>query len=422
MTNPQASPARIPALDGWRGVAIPISVFLLACGVLIARRPDAVLHAQFFAEDGACWFSNAYNLGWSHALFLTYGGYLQTLPRLVASIALLVPLALAPLILNIAAIAIQALPVNILLSTRSSGWGDLRFRAMLAVLYLVLPNTREIIAGITESQWVLALCAFLLLVAARPQSRAAKAFDATIFLLSGLTGPFCILLLPIAIFLAWQRRLRISPLIIIAASSLIQGIELLAHLGSRGAVSLGWNLEWFIRLLGGQVYLATIFGASPIASVSAPYLLLFFVCVAAVGTLLIWRSFKESSENMRLFLVFAVTSFMFSLAAPLALPPKGETTWQLLAATTGIHYWFLPTLAFAWSLLWCVRSQSESARIVSRVLLFLMCFGIIRDLRQPPFVDEHFTIYAHRVEAASPGTEIIIPENPRGWKMQLVKR
>src|SRR5208282_3246621 len=118
-------------------------IFLLACTILITRRPDAILHAQFWAEDGHVWFADAFNFGGWTALFRTQDGYFQVLPRLAASLALLAPLRLAPLILNLVAIAIEALPVNLLLSLRSSVWGSLRYRALLAFVYLALPNCWE---------------------------------------------------------------------------------------------------------------------------------------------------------------------------------------------------------------------------------------------------------------------------------------
>src|SRR5208282_5718589 len=101
-------PAQQSDLRPWQHGAI----FLLACAVIVWRRPDAFFHAQFYAEDGHVWFADAYNLGWWPALFHTFAGYFETLPRLVASLALLVPLALVPLFFNIIAIAFQTLPVN----------------------------------------------------------------------------------------------------------------------------------------------------------------------------------------------------------------------------------------------------------------------------------------------------------------------
>ena len=90
-------------------------VFFLAAIAVVSRRPDVVLHPQFYGEDGVIWYAQAYNLGWLHALSLPEGGYLNTLPRLAAALALLVPFHAAPLVMNLLGIAIQTLPVNVFL-------------------------------------------------------------------------------------------------------------------------------------------------------------------------------------------------------------------------------------------------------------------------------------------------------------------
>jgi len=425
MTSPLASSARIPALDGWRGVAFHALIFFFAVAIVIARRPDAVFRAQFYAEDGQIWFADAYNQGWWRSLFQPHTGYFQTLPRLAVGFALLVPFSRAPLVLNSIAIAFQAMPAVLLISPRSSEWGTLRFRAALAAMYLALPNNFEISMGITESQWILVLISVILVEASTPQTTRGKAFDASILTLSGLTGPFCLPLLLIAVFAYWTRRdpWRRVQLCIIAAACLVQLCGLLiVDPNGRNTPPLGATPEWFIRILSGQVYLGALLGPNQLSLGHGRPFFIFLLCVAILGTVLIAKCVAKSSMNLRLFLIFSAILFTLSLASPIAYPPPGQTKWEMIAAAHSIRYWFFPTLAFAWSLLWCARSQSKSARIVSRVLLFLMCFGVVRDFRHPPFVDEHFAAYAQQVESASPGEEINIPENPRGWKMQLVKR
>src|SRR5277367_3476945 len=126
-------------------------VFFASCCVVVLRRPDMILHAQFYAEDGAIWFATAYNYGWWRVVFSPYEGYLHLLPRLTAGLALLVPMVYAPLVENLVAIAIQALPVSLLLSPRMERWGTLRLRMILALVYLALPNTQEMPGTISES-------------------------------------------------------------------------------------------------------------------------------------------------------------------------------------------------------------------------------------------------------------------------------
>src|SRR6266851_5375764 len=73
-----------------RDLAMHAAIFLIAFVLLFARRPDAILHAQFYAEDGAYFYSDAYQFGW-RCLLMPYGGYLSTLLRLIGLLAQLVP-------------------------------------------------------------------------------------------------------------------------------------------------------------------------------------------------------------------------------------------------------------------------------------------------------------------------------------------
>lgn len=239
-------------------------VFLAACAIVISRRPDAIYHAQFWAEDGHVWFADAYNYGWWAALFRTQDGYFQTLPRLAASFALVVPLSVAPLVLNLVAAALQALPVNLLLSSRSSSWGSLRDRAILAGIYLALPNCAEVSCGITESQWLLALSAFLMVAGTPPRNIKGRTFDFIILLLFGLTGPFCIFLLPVSVYLAIQRhegwRWVLTGALV--ALSLVQAWGLLImDTSGRPRVVLGDSVVMFVRIIGSQIYLGILLGS-----------------------------------------------------------------------------------------------------------------------------------------------------------------
>jgi hypothetical protein len=125
---------------------------------------------------------------------------------------------------------------------------------------------------------------------------------------------------------------------------------------------------------------------------------------------------------MKLFLAFTALLFSVSLSSPNTGSLKGVTGWELLTSGGGIRYWFFPTLAFAWSLLWCFNSRIRLLRIVSAPLILLMCLGIIRDWRHPAFKDMHFADYAERFETAPAGTIVTIPENPAGWTVRLFKR
>ena len=420
----QESPS---SLKSWQHIAI----FLFACAVLVVRKPDAIFHAQFYGEDGHVWFADAYNLGWGPALLHTWSGYFQTFPRLAAAFALLLPLSLVPLLFNLIAILVQALPISVLLSSRSSAWGSLKFRALLAGIYLVLPNTEQLSCGITESLWYLALIAFLVLVASKPRGAVGWVFDVLILLLCGLTGPFCIFLLLIALYLAWKNRDRRHWILagMLAALSMVQAWALV-HLGSSGdpfdhrvtgLKAMGPTPALFARILASQIYLGTLLGGNGFGANPGVVPLVVFTCIAIAGTALVVYCMVKASVEMRLFLVFASMPFAASLLSCTGHPPPGVSVWSLFAASGGIRYWFFPTLAFAWTIVWCFETRSGALKVVAAGLLCLMCIGILRDRRHPAFKDLQFAEYARRFDAAPVGSTVTIPENPDGWTAQLIK-
>lgn len=101
-------------------VALHILIFALVFVLLVSRRPDAVFHPQFYAEDGTVWFADAYNFGWAAITHLAYrnwnSAYFSLLTRLVAELALSFPFSKAPLVFNLVALSVAALPVNLLIS------------------------------------------------------------------------------------------------------------------------------------------------------------------------------------------------------------------------------------------------------------------------------------------------------------------
>jgi hypothetical protein len=76
-----------------------IAGFAIDLLLIFLRDPSLFTRPQFWAEDGKVWYAQAYNQGWLHSLTQPLGGYLNTLQRLGAGAALLVPFRWAPLVM-----------------------------------------------------------------------------------------------------------------------------------------------------------------------------------------------------------------------------------------------------------------------------------------------------------------------------------
>jgi len=395
-------------------------IFAVAVVAIVSRRPDALLNPQFYAEDGRVWFADAWNLGWAHALMLPEGGYLNTLPRLVCALAILVPLKSAPLLLNWAGIVIQALPVNVLLSRRCSHWGPLWLRAFQAGLYIALPNSSELDVTITNAHWHFAFLCCLLAFSNPPANLAWKVFDVAALLLTGLTGPWAIVLAPL-LLIFWFRRRQSWSLVMLSILIFCAGIqswELLHHGSERGQIiPLGASLPRFICLVAGQIYTGALWGQN---SLDLRGNLAFILVIFAAGTGLLLWGFLALRLEMKLFIAFAAAVLGAALRSPL-ITGQG-TQWQLLAIDKGARYWFFPMLVFLWTLLWAASQQKHrTLRVFSLVCFAVMPRGILHDWHYRPYPDSNFAYYVQKFEAAPRETIVEIPLYPRGIFMRLVK-
>ena len=402
-----------------------LALFMLAYALVITRKPDAIFHAQFWAEDGRAWFADAYNLGPWHPFFRPETGYFQTLPRIAADLAMLVPLSLAPLVLNIIAIGVQVLPINLLVSFRSAEWGETWLRALLAFTYLAIPSSPEICANITNEQWILAFCVFLLLVGSPPRSSSGRFVDLSFTVLCGLTGPFCIFLLPISLLVALRRtgRWRWVPVFILAGCCVIQAVGLLiVSPNARTAWGvLGARFDLFVRILAGNVFLGSLIGANNIAIDPGAHAFIFLAFVAASGVTIAAFALRRAPLPMKLLALYAGMLFLAALRLPSSYAPRGTTQWEMIAGAAAVRYWFLPTLTFIWLLIFGAFGNGKIIKVLSGVLLCCLCFGIAIQWRRPVFQDFHYAAEVERVKAAPAGTTVSIPINPEGWQMRLIK-
>lgn len=408
-----------------RGISWQAQLVIFAIGfaLVASRRPDALLHAQFYAEDGASWYADAYNSGWFASLLRPYAGYLHVLDRSVAALALLFPFSSAPLVMNIAGIAVQLLPVTFLMSSRCLAWGSLQFRGALAFAYLALPNTMLLHASITESQWHLAVLLLLVAVAPAPPNARWGIFDWLVLGIGGLSGPFCLLLLPIVLGLCFLCRARSQRTVLafVAAASAVQLTAIwTAPATARPGPPLGATPDLFTRILAGKIYLGAVLGQNALTA-HGPIIL--SAAVALVGTALVLYCFAKAQLEFKALLSFCALAFAACLSNPLLAKSATGPRWQTLEFSGGIHYWFLPMLAFIWAVIWSVNySNSKPFRIIGVCVLLFGCVGLLKDWEYPAFPDLKFEELARRFESAPAGNPVTIPLNPPGWAMRLTKK
>jgi hypothetical protein len=407
-------------------IIFQVVVFLIGLLVLFLRRPDALLNAQFYAEDGARWFADAYHIGW-RCLLLPESGYLQTVSRLIGLFCQIFPLVVAPLVMNLFALTFQVLPVNLLLSERFAEV-PIRIRLFAGLLYLCIPNSFETHANTTNIQWHLALACCLLLLSRVPTTGAFRYCEWLLLALSVLDGPAGMLLAPVALILWRVRRDKrsVAALSVLIPGTLLQALVLLLSHTRRPAPN-GATLTRFIEILGGQVFLSSVLGlrtSIQLFFAHVPWLLLVQTIAMAVGLAIVGYTLWRGPMELKVFIFYAYFSLTLALIHPVASFGADYPQWQLLQ-TPGVanRYYFFPMLAFFASLIWMAtnaRSTMKFARYGAIAVLALLPIGIIRDWRYKPFVDYNFKAFAADFERAAPGTTVSIPINP-DWQLILLK-
>ncbi len=406
-------------------IALHVVIFLIAFLILFLRRPDAILNAQFYSEDGVYWYADAYHFGW-HCLLMPLGGYLNSLSRLIGMLSLLFPFAQAPLVMNLCAIVVGILPIHIFLSSRFSSI-PVNLRLLGSLLYLAVPNSFELHATTTNIQWHLALAGCLILLGSPKSGRVWQVFDFLLLALVILDGPLGILLIPVTLALRWFRKERRYDLALAALvpGALIQFLFLFVAAPRRPAPN-GASLARFIHILGGQVFLSSLLGVRTLIQLFHTRAL-FIIDVAAmiIGLAILGYALRRGPMELKLFLLFSSVVFGLGLLHPLATTDGNHVQWeQLQVPGCGNRYYFFPMLAFLVSLIWMVRTPPHSSNVPRYVALALLLFlpiGIIRDWQYRPFDDLHFHEIAADFQRAPSGAQFVIPLNP-GVTMQLTKR
>ena len=292
----QAAPALTARGRAARLLADPPELAVLAaCAVVLAlRRAGALTNPQFWAED-AYFFQRAYVLGW-RSFLESFAGYLHTVPRIIAEAAVCIDPSRAPAIFVACAGAATLYVAGRTLSGRCP---LPPYAGACALAVVLVPDTFEVFLTVVNLQWVLAAGLILLLVSRDPVRGRQWAHDVAAAALTGLTGPFCVILAPLFAWRAWNRRTRASAILaaVIVACALVQAYFFVTEprIAAGVPVDPRINAQLFLpaiaRRIGGSIlmgslmapetdlYVGTVMGIATLAGVGYICLLYTSRCV-----------------------------------------------------------------------------------------------------------------------------------------------
>lgn len=405
--SPPPRPARLARLAAFLRQP-PLWLTLLVCGViLVARRPELFRHPQFWAEDGALFFVQAWEQG-ARALFLPYAGYLHTTQRLVTALAVQCDPRWAPAIFVGATFV---LTLYVAARTQSS---RLPFRphVAFALAVVLVPDAFEVLLFLVNAQWVLAGGLVLLLVSADARRPLQHVHDALAAVLLSLTGPFSVLLSPLFLWRALHRCSRASTLLaaLVLSCAAVQTWFILHAPSSPPASAVA--TEHVLSVPGLRV-LGSLFAASFVAP-GCP--LLVATALGALAVLLVTALALQPgpARPERIWLALAFGLF---LAASLFrcrtfLPGICDFSY-------GSRYFFAPQLLFIW-LVASVTGATRRwlARLATFALLGMLATNLPR-LREHALEDLDWPAHAAKLRA---GEAVTVPVNPAGWSFPVSAR
>lgn len=403
--------------------------FLTTLLIIILRRPDAIINAQFWAEDGVVWFAKAYNEGGLKSLLEPQNGYYQSISKLIAWFSLLFPLKFAPLIFNSFAIVIRALPIALLWSNRFSKIiPSNKAKLAISIIYLILPTIREVHSNITNAHWHLALYAFMIIIAPSAKATAEKIHDIIFMIIAGLSGPFSIILSPIAIIFWWFKRKNVTSFFyvlsfLIFLSATIQLLSVsLTSVSTRSQASLGASIELFIRLISGKLFGVLFLGEKFVNDIAKSFWLAFPIFIISIGIILfaVWKSNLE----LKLLILFSILLLIAALSSPMVSTTNPQ--WPLMAnSSTGARYFFIPLVTWAITLIWFFSQlQNKKIKLIILIITGLSLVNVIKaDFKLKPLKEKEFYKHAEIFSTLPTGTKYAIPSNPgKGWDIILIKK
>lgn len=375
----------------------------LAGLVLFARRPDALINPQLFAEDGLVFFLGAYESGLS-AIMQPYGGYYHLVPRLIALVALKFDPSWVPFIYNFAALTIVCLINVAVFSKRIS----LPAKPLIVLSLALVPHTGEVFLNLTNIQWWLAVALILVLLSEDASKTIHYFCDITAVVLCGLSGPFLVFVFPIFIVRACMRRSS-SCIATAIMAGIVCSIQIFCLYNHRSEFERSGliNFSWLGSVMTGRVF-GTFAAGYKIDNLSSSPLWLIFGALATAAFL----RFAFCKGNYRSERAI-IGSAWICYVVPVGLKFLRETG-AIAPPLNGDRYFFLPHILLAWMLVVYCASPSKWAKNIAAVILGLSWILNSPSFQTPPLKDYAWT--AH-VQPIREGKDFQIPINPPGWIM-----
>lgn len=383
------------------------SLVVLMPLVLFLRRPEAFLNPQFWAEDSRIFYCHALDKG-ARAVVMGYAGYHHLIPRLIAWCSLAVDPVYAPAVFVYSAVAITVVVGVLMLSARL----PLPGKWALALAIVLVPNAGEVFQNPTNLQWILALALLATTLKQDPVRVADWVTDGAVLLLAGLTGPFALLIVPLAVLRwavrrSWQSFIILGLTLATSACHLVEYLHFTPYPQAPGPVDFRQTLAFLSLHLPLELFGAQGWGRYV---GQTPCLVAGLVAVAA------WAWFAGDPRKpeglarwtMLIFALLVVGAALFRVRFDRIGFDDFLSADRYMYISRTLLWWVL-ILAAGWS-----TARARTATVLL-VIGFILCAPY---LRFHPWIDYHWRNYTDQIRA---GEEVMAHCNP-DWDIYFAPR
>lgn len=212
----------LPEATGSRAWAGYLFSFLGAMAFLLLIPAGWARLDHLWAEDGARFMVDAVRTPTLENLVTPYGGYLHTMPRLVAEVIALFPLEWTAALFAVSAAALRAAVALLTFAASGAYLRSTGLRFALAALVIVLPaGNSETLNNMANLHWFLLYGAFWALL----WRNAPRVLVGLFVFLAAVSSPLIFLLVPIALARLFLPRKEIAIAFLVGA--LTQGVAMI---------------------------------------------------------------------------------------------------------------------------------------------------------------------------------------------------
>jgi hypothetical protein len=425
-------PPATPAAQRRPALIVIVGLFVLAILLQMLRVGwSASLHS-LWAEDGAVYLSGVVHNGFGGSLFDTYATYLVFVPRGIAELADLLPLADAPAAISILSAAVVALSGLVIWWATAGLIESPYLRGALVALTVLSPvGGLESTDSAAYVPWYMLFASFWVLLW-RPRTSGGAVFAALFVLATGLSTPGVWFFIPLALLRTLATRDRRDAIVLAGywIGALVQVPVLMFN--EEEAVSPLWTSDiwtaYLQRVLDGAAFGLRIGGE---AWIRLGWAFLLALLVAAIAAL-IWGVMRSNFGARLLALLAIPISVAMFVVSAYQRAVGSDLMWQANdSAEAAGRYAIVPSLllvsvAFVMLDRRSRRRETEArppwlaigATALAALVIAASFYVGDTEVRGAPPWEAALDAGAESCAAADSG-EAAVPTSPPGWGLSI---